>query len=268
MAINLDTVRQDLRRLEQAPAVAADLARRLQDAIESAARHTDAHLTQDGLAAKHGELAEEYREAARGDLEKARGRATSTVNSLQRLAEEVRPRVGDDAGSLLRSQQKWDQVRMQLDNRLPLYRAVQDADLTTLLAIEEFAPAWLAAQSDQHPVLGDGNYHTVRDRGAVVQGMIAPRLIALSPADVAEVLTAARDGALHVAVAEHWWTFIQDKIEGRSADFFWTAIAARGAAQQAPSGNGGANINVQNNIDAERQAQLVRQQLALEQSAA
>lgn len=185
--------------------------------------HKDPNLSDAGLAQLQAEMRRETRAAIGVNASKLRERAEARRFMSNLAATAARPRIGDDAGSLVRAQQKWEQTKLMLESGRPLHKIIETAELDVLLAIEEFAPTWLAAQTSlPSGFAGMGSDVTPHD----LKALIMPRLIALSPKDAADALRDAQATEIDVAKAQPYIDDAERMSQGIDANPLGTAIAS------------------------------------------
>ena len=134
-------------RLEQARSTLTELGKQMDAELRAATVYADDTLSQSGLQDKRFEMKRTIREKYRAQFEALRDVVKTDVESLRKGLEAQRPKIADDAPSLMRAQTKWDQVRMRLEAGMPMTKIIAAADSETALAIREWAPAWLEAQA-------------------------------------------------------------------------------------------------------------------------
>lgn len=243
-AIFTTSIRMNEERVRQAPAKAAQLARALQDALGRAHSYTDPNLSQSGLEAKRRELATEFRQAATNDMNALREETKSSREYLASIAVAVRPKIENDPAALIRAQQKWEQARMQLEAGVPIVELLRKSDVETTIAVEEFAPSWIAAKNYRTPELSQRIYeglgmHTPDEEPEpYVNRVITERLAELSPPDIAFVISAAAAAGAQERAAEPWLGYAGRLVEGQHADAVGTAISASMAAAEIPAVTG------------------------------
>ncbi|MBS45409.1 MAG: hypothetical protein CMH83_20005 [Nocardioides sp.] len=219
-------------RLAQVRGQLTEVARQLNEDLGAANSYRDDYLSQAGLDAKRRELAGEARDRHQDSLEKLARAISYDVSIVRESVNSSRPAIGSDAAALMRSQMKWDQVRMRLQSGMPMTRVLATADTETALAIREWAPAWLEAQSYEVAPNGSG----LADVPAVdVDGLLRSvddRLAAQS-VDFAEVVKASRQVEEIAAAAEPTLGYLTQRLSGGPSDGLAAAIASHSAAARA-----------------------------------
>ncbi|WP_448002556.1 hypothetical protein [Agromyces bauzanensis] len=244
MTIYITSVRLSAETIRTAREKAATLARSLSDALVRAWTFTDPNLSEQGVAARRAELEATFRAAAQTDLQKL---TADVSNARQYLAQAAREntQIPDDAAGLIRAEQKWRQVEKILDAGGDLFTQIRTADADTALAIAEFGPSWVQAQSVRPQgltgaVAASLAAHGVQDGdpAAAVRRAVNARLADVttdpSLAELLRIDAAADD---QVAAAEPWLTAATNLVENGSADMLDAALAS----QMAGSGAAGSD---------------------------
>lgn len=123
------------------------LRRALETELQEARAYHSPDYTPEGLANRRQELADQVRAKYAPQLQQLQAQVSNDAETLTSWAEKHRPRLADDAVALQRAQIRWDGVRAQLDAGKPMRAILASADLDTVLAIAEWAPAWMEAQA-------------------------------------------------------------------------------------------------------------------------
>lgn len=227
--------------LAAAPKNASTLAREVNNEISRAATYVipglPDHLAPDTVtemsAPKRRELDKTVREQAARLLADQQERVASQLKDIRNAAEKERPRIGDDPASLIRSEQKWKQTERQLDAGIPLPRVIANADLDTVLAIEEWAPARLAAEHEGTPQAGGlAAMFDEADPKAALADHVANRLTQIAAPSVADTLRTARIAERDAAAAQIWHNAIDRGIRSSAVDMLSASIGAQYAAAE------------------------------------
>lgn len=211
-------------RLSVATNVAAQASRDASAALQQAANYRDPNLSDEGLAARRRELREQQAAASREVVTSLRNQVRESLANVRFVAGETRPRVANDPAALIRSQQKWDQARTMLESGTAMENILRNADLDTVLAIEEFGPSWIASRTrkdvgifrdfDADPTAATGRFRDEIDR----------RLVHISDPDTAAAITALRVGEAQAQAAAEWLDHTEARIDGREVSDLDVAI--------------------------------------------
>ncbi|GAA1768389.1 hypothetical protein [Agromyces humatus] len=234
MTIYITSVRSFAETIRNARERAATLARSLSDAIARARTFTDPDLSDQGVAAKRAELEATFRAAAQTDLQKLTAEVSHARQYLAQAARE-NTQLPNDAAGLIRAEQKWRQVEKILDAGGDLLSQIRTADADTALAIAEFGPSWVQAQSVRPQGLTGAVAAGLTpdgvqggDPAASVRRAVSARLadVTTDPT-LAELLRvdSAADG--HVATVEPWLTAASNLVEYGTADLLGAALASQ-----------------------------------------
>jgi hypothetical protein len=152
--------------------------------------------------------------------------------------EKARPQVGNDPQSLLRLQQRWDQVRMRLDSGASLQRVIASADADTLTAIREWAPTWLAAQADSARPAGMEGLEFDDPDVAPIMRSLDERLAEVSGNGFSTVNQRAKEAAGDAAYAASVAPRLEGQLQGINvgSDGLTAAVEAHYAAANATAG--------------------------------
>jgi len=220
-------------RLGVATNVAAQASRDATAALGQAANYRDPNLSDEGLAARRRELREQHANASREVVTSLRNQVKESLANVRFVASETRPKVANDPAALIRSQQKWDQARTMLESGTAMENILRNADLDTVLAIEEFGPSWIASRTrkdvgifrdfDADPAAATGRFRDEIDR----------RLVHISDPDTAAAISALRVGEAQAQAASEWLDHTEARIDGRGGSDMEVAIRARYAEGQA-----------------------------------
>lgn len=194
------------------------LSRDYSNAVREARNHADEHLTAEGLRVeREGRLryANDYYGRQLGALRAQMEHESHNLKS--RAARSVPAKQGS-------TRDAWERVRMLLDAGQPLNEVIAKADVGSLHAIQEWAPAWIDATT-KGKITDLGPFErSITQRWAE----IAP-----DPAPVREFLDSSSD----IAVFEQMAGSLADKCNGGSLSFgvgtLAEAFAATSAGQQA-----------------------------------
>jgi len=221
-------------RLGVATKVASQASRDATAALGQAANYRDPNLSDDGLAARRRELREQHANASREVVASLRNQVKESLANVRFVASETRPKIAkNDGAALIRSQQKWDQARTMLESGTAMENILRNADLDTVLAIEEFGPSWIASRTrkdvgifrdfDADPTAATGRFRDEIDR----------RLVHISDPDTAAAITALRVGEAQAQAAAEWLDHTEARIDGRGGSDMEVAIRAQYAEGQA-----------------------------------
>lgn len=224
----IDQIRKYARTLEEAPTKARTLARSLQDAIGKANTYKDPMLSAEGLRAKRAELAKQFREAGRGDLDTLETETGLARAALRELAQEELE-VPSDPAALIRAEQKWKQVETRINAGHDLSTIIRQSDAVTARAIAEWAPSWLSTQTLTHPGLNDqirGWLGKAPDEAAKhLREAIYARLAEVSTDQTTVALmTAATAADGHIEAAGPWLRAARHWVEYGEANMFDAAV--------------------------------------------
>lgn len=225
MTVDLTTITKNRVRLETIPAESYALLQELSRATVLSQRETqdDWSLTPEGKAERLSTNLTAIQSAARTQFSQLKLEGNSAFSILERAASENRPRRGNDAASLIHTQQRWEQSKEILAAGVELKDLVSMSDLDTTLAIEEFAPAWLVAQGYRKPALGEQPSEHFDNPRALINA-VRTRLIELTTGATAEAMKVGKDAAIHIAQAELWWTQLDNALTGTRTDYLGTAV--------------------------------------------
>lgn len=200
------------------------LTRVLNERIAAARTHVDPDLSVDGLARRRAELEQSVRSEAAELLSKLRESIDQGRSYLLEQARE-HTQLPADAAALIQAEQKWRQVERMLDAGASISEQIRNADVTTALAIAEFAPGYLAAKSYREPSLYE-TAPSVPFDASPVRSQVYARLAEISPnADLRGLLTAATTAdALH-ATAQPWLNAAQSLVDNGAADMLSAAVS-------------------------------------------
>ena len=225
MTVDLFTITKNRVRLESVPGESYALLQELSRATVLSQRETqdDWSLTPEGKAERLSTNLTAIQSAAQGQFNQLKLEGTAAFSVLERAASENRPRRGNDAASLIHTQQRWEQSKEILAAGVELKDLISMSDLDTTLAIEEFAPAWLVAQGYRKPVLGDKRHEHFDNPRALISA-VHTRLIELTTGATAEAMKVEKDAAIQIAQSELWWTQLDNALNGTRTDYLGTAV--------------------------------------------
>lgn len=207
-----------------------ELRRALEAELLRARAFQSADYSAEGLAKHRGELADRARAKYAPQLEQIQAQVRYDAETIDRWASARRPKLSDDAVTLQRAQMRWDGVRQRLDAGMPMRQVLAGADLDTVLAIQEWGPAYLEAQA-----------YSARDKSAAfappnpegLSSAITARLLEVADADTRWALAAQQDAATAVGgfapLAEHASTLLDPTAPPRDA--LEAAVASHYGAQ-------------------------------------
>lgn len=221
-------------RLAEAGTALFELRRTLQRELTDARRYSDPDLTPEGQRRRQGDLAEAARAKAAPQLEQLRTQVRDDSEALQRWASENRPAIGEDAAALARA---WDGVKVRLDAGMNLPQILASADRGTVLAVQEFAPAWLeaAAFATSSHGLAAGEY--VPPDGSGLRRQVDDRLLTITTGDEQLSVAVRREADAAVAgfepLADHTSALIRGDSGAAEAGMTAAIEAQMGAAAAA-----------------------------------
>ncbi|WNB84531.1 hypothetical protein [Cellulomonas sp. ATA003] len=229
-----DAARQ---RVSTARSRLTELHKQLDDALHAARTHRDPNLSDEGLGNKQRELTQRAHDTIGPQIKQLQAQVHGDADTLRRWAEDARPKVGDDATSLMRHQVAWDRVRMRLEAGMPMQQILTTATREEALAIREWAPAWMDAQTynaAQHGGLSAGLYSPPDTTG--LMRSIDDRLAAIEGGQVAAAIAAAREAEVVVAGVEPIVRHLDTLAAGGQSDALGAALESHYKAQEAAAG--------------------------------
>lgn len=184
------------KRIGEAKAEVFRARRAYQTAIAEARAYNDDHdgeLTPQGVEAHRRFLIEKAEKTHLPRLKELQEQVASDLDMLRRVAAETRPGLGEDAVSWQRAQARWEGVKAKLDAGMVVSQILADADRDTVLAIGEWAPAYLEAQ-----------VYAARPSGLTIAQTSGPDLDAIARAVDARLAQLDADGygSAHAALVE------------------------------------------------------------------
>jgi hypothetical protein len=206
MPTTLDHITASLRRATLTAIVTAfkgdllTLEREYEAKVQAARTFTDPYLNPEGLAAKRTELTAQAGAQIAPRLDRLTELLDLAVTDLTAAATAARPALNwSDAASIQRAQVKWDQARMLLTKGVPIRDVIDNADGDTLLALREWGPSWLDAESYTATNRGVAGF-TPTDHAAF-ERTIDQRIATVAGGDTAAATRAANDAAATAAYA-------------------------------------------------------------------
>ncbi len=209
----------------------------LDNDLLAALTYADPDLTAQGVAKYRQQLAAQVRAKHKPVVDGLTAQITGSAQQLAAAAEKLRPVVNwSDPASIQRAQAKWDQSRMRLDAGIRLEDVTANADLDTLAALAEWAPAWIDTQTrSTRPVGLSGGLDPVPEPSyAYLRALIDARAAQLLGEKAATAFTAAKDAEAIAAYAQPLLAHLQATIEGTpsSSSALEAALGAHYAEQQ------------------------------------
>jgi len=248
-------------RLNEAGKALFELRRGLQAELTTAKQWTNPEITQQSLQGlppalaqmelrvkndsetkRRGELAQAVRDRFAPQLAQLQARVKNDSETIEAFATKERPTMGGDAVALQRAQMRWDQVKTRLDAGMPMRQILASADRDTVLAVAEWAPAWLEAKhyaSSKHG-LADGPYEPPNLDG--LHRSIDDRLAEVLDEDGDEAISLGlvREAAVAVAgfqpLAEHAGQLVRNEAHAQTSGME-VALNAHYATQEAAHGS-------------------------------
>lgn len=221
--------REARERIRTAPQRVSALSRELTEDLARARAFTSSDYSPEGLVKQREMLAEAARNKHRAAVERLRREVDSDRETIARHAREARPRLGDDAVSLQRAQMAWDGVRDRLAAGMSWQAILAGADERTVLAIEQWGPAWMEAQAHRDAQQGQ----PVRYDPAPLQSAIHARLLEVADRDARTALAAEADAAEAVAGFEPMENHVSALLAGAPSDPLAASLGAHIGAQLA-----------------------------------
>lgn len=225
-----------------------DIAQALHRELAAAHTLTDPDLTLEANQRRRGETAQNARDLA--------GRALSVIRSdhaaLRRdLAQAVIPMldIADDPSSLIRAEQRWNQVKQRIEAGEQLPSILRTADSVTAKAIAEHAPSYLIAQVPRGLTIDDalGRALTGADdtRFEEIRGHVRTQVLdrlaeVNTDATRRAILATAAASEPALEAAEPWLGAIESMVNGHQVNMLDVAIqdaALTGRAQRPSDGD-------------------------------
>jgi len=221
-----------LERVRETKAKITSLMREIESDLAEVRSLRDPMLSAEGLRAKRAEMQEQLRAKHAHAIEALKEDLAFDVETLTDFVDKTRPRVAEDAASLMRVQMRWDQVRMRLEAGAPITKVIAEAGVEELLALREWAPTWVSAQSESSRPRGvDGHEFEGPDPSGLLR-TIDERLAEESGGEYAEGFTAAREAEGVAAYAAPMLAHLGVLAAGGKSDAMYAAIEARLAQQE------------------------------------
>ncbi|WP_308467779.1 hypothetical protein [Rathayibacter soli] len=129
--------------------------------------------------------------------------AQQAFSTIAAASDAATPRMGTDIESMTRANQKWEQARGLLESGRNLVQIVAQSDLEKVLAIQEFAPSWLAAQGTPPRGL-EALLWSEPDQEKLVSNLVLARFMQIVDDPTAALLLEGRNGAYRLQQAENW----------------------------------------------------------------
>ncbi len=206
--------------------------------INKARAYLDPDLSGEGLVKRRQELETAARTKHAPTIDGIDSSISDSTRQLTNAWDKYKPVVNwTDPASIQRAQAKWDQARMRLDAGIRLEDVTANADLDTLAALAEWAPAWL---DTQHRPTNAGLEGAVRGQTTPpsynhLHSLIDDRVVQL----LGDPAKTAHDNALEAkyitAYATPILTYLQAIVAGKptSTTALDVSIAAHYAEQEA-----------------------------------
>ncbi|MFH5822278.1 hypothetical protein [Georgenia sp. AZ-5] len=229
---------QDARqRLAAAQQRATQINLELRNQLDEARRYQDPDLTAEGLRKRQEQMAATARDVASRKLAELKQDVETATAQVRSWADPLRPKVGDDAASLMRLQFAWDRARMLLESGRTVPEVLVNADADVALAVREWGPDWVRAQTPR----AQGMARTLQeepDTSGLVRSAEA-RLAEVLGGQSAAAIEALRDVDVVQASLVPTVAFIDRQVSGVPADnraLMSAALESRFAAQEAVRG--------------------------------
>ena len=211
----------------------SDLSRQLSSDLQAARNFHSPDYTFEGLEKQRRELADTARTKHRQAFEQLQSEVQSDRETVARWAEQKRPRLADDATALQRAQMAWDGVRMRLDAGMSWQALIQGADEPTLLAVQEWGPAWIEAQSYRERQPGQP---AAEVDPQALRSAVDARLLEVSTGEARWALQAESEASVAAGGFEPMARHAQALLSGGPTDSLSAALEAHyGAQLAAPS---------------------------------
>jgi len=194
----------------------------------------------DSETKRRGELAQAVRDRFAPQLAQLQAQVKSDSETIEAFAAKERPTMGADAVALQKATMAWDGVKVRLDAGMNVREILAGADRDTVLAVAEWAPAWLEAKhySGSKRGLADGPYEPPNLDG--LHRSIDDRLAQVVSGDEALSLTLARDAKVAVAgfqpLADHTAALTRNEAHAQTSGME-AALNAHFATQEAAHGS-------------------------------
>lgn len=206
--------RQALARLEAAPAHVTELRKEVEEALHGAQTFNDPDFTADAILKRRQEKLVEARATYFSVIRTVDEQYATDYTIVREWANESRP-VANDPAALMRQQFAWDRVRMLTEGGQDLPTILVNANVETALAIREWGPTWLEAQSPKHASFGERWAGEIKpyDAGWLLRA-VDDRLIQIEGGKVAEALQAARAADAVVAKITPFLNYLKSVVTG------------------------------------------------------
>jgi hypothetical protein len=140
----------------------------LADAHRTAA--TDPNLSEDGRAARHGELRQAAQQAATARVAELRNSVDQAANAVQGRAASARPMPATGVEAMMGRQVHWNRTKEMLDGGVPLHEVIGEAvDPEALYSMRDELPSYLRVKG-YAPEARTEVVRTVNDQLANVAG--------------------------------------------------------------------------------------------------
>jgi len=170
------------------------LLRGLAAAQAKARGFVDPGLSPEGLQSKRDKLDAAARAEFAPRLEALRAEVTSDVAAAATKGAAALPKFGSDAAAIAQSQRAWDKTRLRLDAGMPLHAVLAGADVETALAVREWGPAWIEAQTYRAAAGRGSGTPSIPDHAPLLRS-VDTRLAELTGPTAVAALSAARVAA-------------------------------------------------------------------------
>ncbi len=230
-------IASDIELLQKAAATASGFARQIQDGIAAARVFRDPDLTDAAQTARREDLERNVREAGKAQVSEYRASIQRAREYLTAQAKE-HTKLPEDPAALMLAMQRWQGVERMLDAGHDLRDVIaRTDDVSTLLAIKEFAPAYEAAKgyrpATPQEAIGAAlaGSKVEQNAGSWVERAAWARLAQVTPdPEVVALLSAAVSADAHQNAAAPWLDAGEGLAHGRGADMLGAAIASQVAA--------------------------------------